>query len=206
MTTVLQIKSSLFGERGQSSQLADAFTAAYQAAHSGTRLIVRDLAASPVPHLSAEGFGGFGADAQERTPAQRAAAELSDALIAEIRAADIVVIGLPMYNFGIPSALKAWFDHIARAGVTFRYTDNGAAGLLTGKRVVVFATRGGVYAGTPHDTQTGYVRDILRFLGMTDVQFVYAEGLALGEASQRKALAEAGAVIARIAQAERLAA
>src|SRR4051812_28562486 len=206
MTTVLQIKSSLFGERGQSSQLADAFTAAYQAAHSGTRLIVRDLAASPVPHLTAEGFGGFGAEQQERTPAQRAAVELSDALIAELRAADVVVIGLPMYNFGVPSTLKAWIDHVARAGQTFRYTESGPQGLLTGKRAIVVATRGGAYAGTPLDTQGAYIRDFLRFVGIADVEIVYAEGLAMGPEKRESALAVAGARIVELGGAARAAA
>jgi FMN-dependent NADH-azoreductase len=96
-----------------------------------------------------------------------------------------------MYNFGVPSMLKAYFDHVARAGVTFRYTEKGPVGLLTGKKVYVFATRGGYYAGTPLDTQTAYVRDFLAFLGITDVEFVYAEGLAISEASKTASLAKA---------------
>ena len=96
-----------------------------------------------------------------------------------------------MYNFGVPSMLKAYFDHIARAGVTFRYTEKGPVGLLTGKKAYVFATRGGIYAGTPRDTQTAYVRDFLAFLGITDVEFVYAEGLAISEASKTASLAKA---------------
>ena len=96
----------------------------------------------------------------------------------------MIVLGLPMYNFGVPSTLKAYFDHVARAGVTFRYTANGPVGLLTGKEVYVFATRGGIYAGTPLDTQTTYVRDFLRFLGIDDVEFVYAEGLNMGAGAQ----------------------
>jgi FMN-dependent NADH-azoreductase len=101
------------------------------------------------------------------------------------------VLGLPMYNFGVPSTLKAYFDHIARAGRTFKYTEKGPVGLLTGKKAFVFATRGGLYAGTPLDTQTSYVRDFLRFLGISDVEFVYAEGLALGDAPKSAALAKA---------------
>jgi FMN-dependent NADH-azoreductase len=109
------------------------------------------------------------------------------------------VLGLPMYNFGVPSQLKAYFDHIARAGVTFKYTDTGPVGLLTGKKAYVFATRGGVHAGTPLDTQTGYVRDFLRFIGITDVNFIYAEGLALGAQSKAEGLARAAARIEQLA-------
>ena len=118
----------------------------------------------------------------------------------------MVVLGLPMYNFGVPSTLKAYFDHIARAGVTFRYTANGPVGLLTGKRVYVFAARGGLYQGTPRDTQTGYVREFLGFLGLRDVEFVFAEGLAVDEARKTAALADANAAIERLHSVERLAA
>ena len=125
--------------------------------------------------------------------------DFSDALIEELRNADTVVLGLPMYNFGIPSQLKAYFDHIARAGVTFRYTENGPVGLLTGKKVYVIATRGGKYAGTPRDSQTAYVRDFLAFIGITDVEFVYAEGLNMGADSKDAALANADTVIRHLA-------
>jgi FMN-dependent NADH-azoreductase len=110
----------------------------------------------------------------------------------------VIVLGLPMYNFGIPSSLKAYFDHIARAGVTFRYTEKGPEGLIKGKKAYVFAARGGLYVGTPLDTQTTYVRDFLRFIGIEDVEFVYAEGLAMGDASKEKALLAANAAIAQI--------
>jgi FMN-dependent NADH-azoreductase len=112
------------------------------------------------------------------------------------------VLGVPMYNFGVPSTLKAYFDHIARAGVTFRSTDNGTVGLLSGKKVIVFAARGGRCAGTPRDTQSGFVRNFLAFLGMTDVEFVYAEGLAISEASRNEALAAADAAIGQMVAPE----
>ncbi|MGH8764912.1 MAG: FMN-dependent NADH-azoreductase, partial [Burkholderiales bacterium] len=124
-----------------------------------------------------------------------------DGLIDELRRADTIVLGLPMYNFGVPSTLKAYFDHIARAGVTFRYTETGPVGLLTGKKAYVLATRGGLYAGTPRDTQTAYVRDFLAFIGITDVEFVYAEGLAIGEASKTASLAKARESIDRLVPA-----
>jgi len=151
-----------------------------------------------VPHLTAERFGAFVAEPQSHTAEQRAVLKFSDALIDELRRADVIVIGLPMYNFGVPSSLKAYFDHIARAGVTFRYTPQGPVGLLTGKKVYVFATRGGAYAGTPLDTQTAYVRDFLRFLGIDAVEFVYAEGLNLGAEQKATALADARDAIDRM--------
>jgi FMN-dependent NADH-azoreductase len=189
--TILQIKSSLFSNGGQSSQLADEYVARQVAADPDTDVIVRDLATDPVPHLTAERFQSFLAKPEARTAAQREVAAYSDALIAELRAADAIVIGLPMYNFGLPSTLKAYFDHVARAGETFRYTETGPVGLLAGKRAIVFATRGGLYAGTPLDTQTPYVKTFLGFLGITDVDFVYAEELARGDAKKQVALATA---------------
>jgi len=187
MQSVLHLNTSLYGEEGQSSRLAAEFVARLPAA----RIIARDLARDPVPHLDAFRFGAFLASPESRTPEQRAVVAYSDMLIGELQQADTIVLGLPMYNFGIPSQLKAYFDHVARAGVTFRYTDKGSVGLLAGKRAYVFAARGGLYAGTPKDTQTAYVRDFLGFVGVTDLEFVYAEGLAMGEAARAKSLAGA---------------
>ena len=189
--TLLQIQASIFSDGGESSRLASRFVSRWKADQPGAEVIVRDLGREPVPHLTAERFQSFLAKPDERTPAQRGVADYSDSLIAELERADVIVLGLPMYNFGVPSTLKAYFDHIARAGRTFKYTEKGPVGLLTGKKGVVFATRGGLYAGTPLDTQTSYVRDFLRFLGISDVEFVYAEGLALGDASKSAALAKA---------------
>ena len=124
--------------------------------------------------------------------------DFSDGLINELKSADIVVLGLPFYNFGLPSVLKAYFDHIARAGSTFKYTEQGPVGLLTGKKAVIFATRGGKYAGTPADTQTDYVRGFFGFLGITDVEFVYAEGLNMGEEGKQAALTQAHDKIAQL--------
>ena len=191
MNTLLKINSSLFSANGQSSQLTERFAAAWQASHPGSRVVERDLAANPVPHLDGARFMAFLAKPEERSAEQQAVVDFSDALIAELRAADAVVIGLPMYNFGIPSQLKAYFDHIARAGVTFRYTANGPEGLITGKKAYILAARGGVYAGTPKDSQTAYVRDFLGFIGITDVEFIYAEGLNMGDESKNAALAQA---------------
>ena len=199
MKTLLQLNSSLFSANGQSSQLSDRFVAAWQDANPDGQVVVRDLAKNPVPHLDGDRFGAFLSKAEDRTAQQQTVVDFSDALIEELRNADVVVLGLPMYNFGIPSQLKAYFDHIARAGVTFRYTDKGPVGLLTGKKVYVMATRGGMYAGTPRDSQTAYVRDFLAFIGITDVEFVYAEGLNMGADSKDAALANAGTAISRLA-------
>jgi FMN-dependent NADH-azoreductase len=191
--TLLQIQASIFSDGGESSRLASAFVSRWRAAHPGAEVMVRDLGREPVPHLTAERFQSFLAKPEERTPAQQSMAGFSDALIAEVERADVIVLGLPMYNFGVPSTLKAYFDHIARSGKTFKYTEKGPVGLLTGKKAIIFATRGGLYAGTPLDTQTSYVRDFLRFLGISDVEFVYAEGLAMGDAPKSTALARAAA-------------
>ena len=204
--TLLQINTSLFSNSGQSTRLADQFVAGRQAADPGLDVVVRDLAREPVPYLTAERFQAFLAKPEARTPAQNAIVDESDTLIDELKAADIVVIGLPMYNFGVPSQLKSYFDHVARAGVTFRYTEKGPVGLLAGKKAYVFATRGGLYAGTPRDVETSYVRQFLEFVGITDVEFVYAEGLAISETSKQAALARAANTIERLNGAERLAA
>jgi FMN-dependent NADH-azoreductase len=200
MTHLLQINTSIYNGSGQSSQLARQFVAAYRANHPNTEVRVRDVAAAEfVPHLDAERFGAFIAKPEERSSAQQAVVDYSDQLIDELKQADVIVIGLPMYNFGVPSQLKAYFDHIARAGVTFKYTEKGPVGLLGGKKAYVFATRGGVYAGTALDTQTSYVRDFLRFIGIDDVEFIYAEGLAMGAQNKQDVLARASAEIERIA-------
>jgi FMN-dependent NADH-azoreductase len=206
MKTLLQINTSMFAENGQSSRLADQFVAAWREANPGASVKVRDLGADPVPHLTAQRFSAFLSKPEERNAEQQVVVDFSDALIEEIRSADVLVLGLPMYNFGIPSTLKAYFDHIARAGVTFRYTETGPVGLLGGRKVYVFAARGGAYEGTPLDTQTGYVRDFLRFIGIDDVEFVYAERLNMGEESKQTALAKAQAAIRELAAPLRAAA
>ncbi len=202
MKTLLQIRSSIFSNDGQSSRLAERFVARWRASNPGGKVIVRDLAKEPVPHLDAARFGAFLTKPEERTPAQQAVVDYSDALIGELKRADVVVLGLPMYNFGVPSTLKAYFDHVARVGETFKYTEKGPVGLLTGKKVYVFAARGGTYAGTPNDTQTPFIRIFLSFLGMSDIEFVYAEGLAISEASKQHSLARAEAVIDALVEPE----
>jgi FMN-dependent NADH-azoreductase len=197
--TLLQINASIHSDGGQSSQLATRFVQAFQQRHPEARILRRDLAIDGVPHLNAERFAAFLSKPERRSAAQHAVVEYSDTLIAELRAADVLVLGLPMYNFGVPSQLKAYFDHVARAGETFRYTNQGPVGLLTGKQAYIFAARGGLYAGTALDTQTGHVRDFLRFLGIDQVEFVYAEGLAISDESKTSGLARASERIEQLA-------
>lgn len=204
MNTLLSIQASLFSDQGASSGLARQFVTGWRAAHPTGTVVERDLARDPVPHLDAERFGAFIAAPEARTPSQREIVAYSDRLIDELKRADTIALGLPLYNFGVPSTLKAYFDHVARAGVTFRYTDKGSVGLLTGKQAYVFAARGGIYQGS--DVQTQYVRNFLGFLGIEAVEFVFAEGLALGEASKRKSLERASAQIATLAAIQRRAA
>ncbi|MGA9572392.1 MAG: NAD(P)H-dependent oxidoreductase, partial [Lysobacterales bacterium] len=163
------------------------------------RVVTRDLAANPVPHLTTERFQAFLTAPEDRSVEQVAYAHESDDLIAELENADIVVIGVPMYNFGIPSTLKAWIDHVARVGKTFKYTENGPVGLLADRPVLLFAARGGMYRNTPRDTQSAYMTHFLNFIGIRDIQFVYAEGLAMGGDSRRKSLEMAAQTIDKIA-------
>jgi FMN-dependent NADH-azoreductase len=183
MRTLFLLHTSLQGPESLSSSLASDYVAQWQANHQDGRVISRDLATNPVPHLTAERFAAFTTAADERNAEQLAIAAFSDELINELQEADEILIALPMHNFGIPSTLKAYIDHVARAGITFRYTPDGAIGLLTDKRAIVFATRGGKYFGTPLDTQTDYMKTFLAFLGIEDTRFVYAEGTAMGEES-----------------------
>jgi len=195
MTTILQLNTSIFGENGQSTQLADEFITRLKTLKPGTRVIRRDFATDPIPHLTAQTFKAATTAPEKRTPEQARAVALADHLIAELKSADILVIGTPMYNFGVSSALKAWFDHVARAGTTFHYTEKGPEGLMKNKQAYLFMTRGGKYAGTPSDLQTPYIRQFLGFLGIEAVEFIFVEGLAMGAESGRKAIDAANSYI-----------
>ena len=200
MTTLLKINSSILAS-GNANRLADDFVARWQRSHPRGRVIERDLTRDPIPHLGESALTGFGTPDERRSPEQQAAVALSEQLIAELNAADVVVIGVPMYNFGIPSPLKAWIDHIARTGITFKYNESGPVGLVTGKKVYFLAARGGVHAGSERDIQSQYLRFMFGFLGMTDVEFVYAEGLNMGPESKSKAEATAYTRIAALTAA-----
>jgi len=188
---ILQINSSARRETSHSTRLADRLVARLRDAAPAATVTVRDLGRTPHPVLDEAALGALFTPADARTPEQAARVAQDDALIAEIQAADVVVLGVPMYNFGVPAPLKNWIDAISRAGVTFRYTEQGPEGLLKGKKVYVALTRGGKYRNTPADTQVPYLTTVFAFLGLVDVHYVYAEGLSMGEASERDALASA---------------
>ncbi len=188
---ILQVNSSARREGSQSTLLASAIVAQLRASEPGAAVTVRDLAHTPHPELDEAALQALFTPADKHTQEQAARIAQDDTLIAEIQAADIVVLGVPMYNFGVSAQLKNWIDAVTRAKVTFRYTASGPEGLLKGKKVYVALTRGGKYRNTPADTQVPYLRMVLGFLGMTDVQFVYAEGLAMGAEAANEAMASA---------------
>ena len=190
---ILQINASARSAGANSTLLADNITARLTAKNPGAVVDLRDLAAQPHPVLDEPALGALFTPADQRSPDQAARVALDDALIAQVQGADVIVLGVPMYNFGVPVQLKTWIDAIARAGVTFRYTEKGPEGLIKGKKVYVALARGGLYRDTPADSQVPYLKSVLGFLGMTDVEFIYAEGLALGADSANKAFAEADA-------------
>ena len=190
MKNVLAINTSLSGEQSKSNHLVDQFVSNWKN-KVGVNITRRDLVQDNLPHLSGDEMQAWMTEASERNVEQRQLAAISDSYIEEIQQADVIVIGLPMYNFGVPSVFKAWIDRIARAGITFRYTENGPQGLLQNKTVYVVATRGGIYAGTEKDSQTQYIKDVLAFIGLTDVQFIYAEGLALSEPPEKNNFGQA---------------
>lgn len=193
---ILQINASARSTGANSTKLADTITARLQARHPEAVVELRDLSAQPHPVLDETALAALFTPAEQRSPEQAARVALDDALIAQVQSADAIVLGVPMYNFGVPVQLKTWIDAIARAGVTFRYTENGPEGLLQGKKVYVALARGGLYRDTPADSQVPYLKSVLGFLGMTDVHFIYAEGLSMGPDSLSKGFASAEADLA----------
>lgn len=197
---ILHIDSSPLGDASASHRLTASIVATLRRDALGATVAYRDLAAAPPAHLSGPVLQAMTSGEPERlTEAQRQERALTDALLAEFLAADVVVIGAPMYNFAIPTQLKAWIDRVAQAGKTFRYTDKGPVGLAGGKRVVIASSRGGVYAADAAlralDHQEAYLRTVLGFFGITDVTVVRAEGLAMGDAPRAKAFVQAQAQI-----------
>jgi FMN-dependent NADH-azoreductase len=179
MATLLHVKTSLFGENGQSAQLAKSFVDKWMAENPEAVVIERDLAKDPVPHLDAYRVTALNTPVDSRDAEQNSVVDYADTLLAEVKAADTLVIGLPMYNFNIPSQLKSWFDHLARAGVTFQYTEQGPVGMIEDKPVYLVATRGGLYAEQGQDFQVDFVKQFLAFIGLKDTRLVLAEGLAI---------------------------
>jgi FMN-dependent NADH-azoreductase len=191
MNTILLLKSSLSGDQGNSSILANALveemksdSAESSQTGGGLTVITRDLAADDLPHLTQAEMASWANKSEDEL------ATLSNTLINELKSSDTVVIAMPMYNFGVPSTFKAWVDRIARAGVTFQYTENGPVGLLENKKIVVVAARGGIYEGTQKDTQSQYLKDFFGLIGLTDVSFIYAEGLSMPDGEERMSAAK----------------
>ncbi len=199
-TRALLVTSSILGDNGQSNALASHFQQ-QAAARDGVAVTHRDVVANALPHLAIEELGAWQTPADERTVEQQALAAHSDELLAELRANDVLVLAVPMYNLGIPSQLKAWFDRVLRAGETFRYTENGPQGLIEGKRAIILAARGGQYAGTEFDSQTPHLKTMLGLMGISDVEVVFAEGLNMGDAHRDAALKEAFQAIDQLVEA-----
>ena len=200
MSNILVLNSSSAGDASVSRLLVADAVAELTDRNPAAKVVFRDLAADPVPHLLPSTINGVRGQAE--TPAEWEARALSDKLIAELRAADTIVIGAPMYNFRVPTTLRTWFDHVLRAGETFRYSEAGPEGLLTGKRVIVVESRGGLYSEGPAvglDFQEPYLRQLLGFVGLSDVTFVRAEKIGYGPDARDQALADSRAVLAQIA-------
>jgi len=195
---ILQINASIRAADANSSRVARQVVERLQAANPAATLDVLDLGANPPAVLDGAALGALFTPADQRSAEQAARVASDDALIAQVQAADVLVLGVPMYNFTIPVQLKSWFDAIARNGVTFRYTANGPEGLLKGKTAYVALARGGRYRDTALDSQVPLIRTFLGFLGITDVHFIYAEGLNMGPEATAQGFAEAEAEIARL--------
>jgi len=196
MKNILLIQSSPRGSESFSQQMAQSVVNDLKARHPEAKVVIRDLAANPPPHVGSAFITGMYAPAEHRTPEQAKAIALSDALIDELFAADTVVMAVPMHNFTLPSTLKAWIDHVARSGRTFNYGAHGPEGLLKGKRAIVVLASGGVYSNErmkPFDFVEPYLRTVLGFIGITDVNVVRVEGAANSAIGAEKALAAAGA-------------
>ena len=200
MRNVLFVSSSLMGENSKSRQVGAEIVS--RVAGPRAHVVERHLTPDNIPHLTLETLGAFGVAAEQRTPAQTAAVKFADSIIEEVEAADVIVIGAPMYNFSVPSTLKAWLDHVARAGRTFKYTANGPEGLLKGKKIYVVASRGGYYTGESParvmDFQEPYIRAFWSFLGVTDVNFIHVEGQAIGAEAAAKGVADALAAAGKL--------
>jgi len=188
---LLQINTSPRASDSMSTKFASQIVETIKAQHDHVELDVLDLGKTAHSILDEMAIGAHFTPSDARTEAQNARVAVDDALIVQAQWADTIVIGVPMYNFGIPVQLKSWLDAIARAGVTFRYTDQGPEGLLTGKKVYLALARGGIYRDTPNDVQVPYLNMILGFLGMTDLNYVYAEGFAMGPEAAAKAISDA---------------
>ena len=202
MSKLLLVTSSLFANQSKSGEIAREFVEAWRRAHPGTTVVERALTAATMPHLSLDALGALMTPPEQRSVDQAQSVAFGDGLIEELEAADTIVLAVPMYNFSVPSTLKAWIDHVARAGRTFRYTATGPEGLLKGKKVYVVTGRGGVYTGDSpakvFDFQEPYLRGILGFLGLDDVTFIHVEGLKVSPEAAEQGVAKARERIAAL--------
>lgn len=200
--TILHIDSSAFGDRSVTKKLSQTLVSQFTSKHPDTRVIYHDLSVEAIPHLDGATLGAFFTPDANRTPEQQQLVALSDKLTDEVLGSDIIVIAAPMWNFSVPSSLKAWIDHISRAGKTFKYTENGPQGLVSSdKKVIIVSSSGGIYSQGPGkavDFQVPYLTAFFAFLGLTDVSVVRAEGTAMGPETLNTALQNAGVEIEKI--------
>ncbi|RED54220.1 FMN-dependent NADH-azoreductase [Aestuariispira insulae] len=199
MRNLLIVNSSPNPEQSVTRGLTAEFVEAWTSKIDDPKVVHRDIGQNPPPHLDQATIGSFYTMPEQRSAEQKLAIALSETLIAELREADVIVIGAPMHNFGSPSSLKTWFDHVARVGETFRYTENGPEGLLKNKKVFVITARGGNYAegapAAPMDIQAPYIRTVLGFIGLTDVTFIHSQGLNMGDEVREQAIQSASTAI-----------
>ena len=189
---VLAITSSIFGEHGESSKLVERLVKRFEA--QGAKIARRNVTQN-IPHVDAARFKALTSPADQLDDAQRSVVAFSNALIAELQAADTIILAAPMYNFSIPSQLKSYFDHVARAGITFKYTEQGPVGLLQNKKVYVMTSRGGFYKDTPNDLETPYLKNLLGFLGLTNLEIIYVEGIGISAEQKAQAVKAAEAEV-----------
>lgn len=190
MSKVLLLKSSILADYSHSNKMADYFVQQWKEKNPTDEFLVRDLVKQPIPAIDGEILAAF-APTDTKTAQQQAFLDLSNQLIDEIKQSDVLVITAPMYNFSVPSQLKHYFDFIARSGHTFKYTEQGSVGLLNNKRAYVLTSRGGIYKDTPTDIMVPYITLFLNFIGITDIEFIFAEGTALGAESVENAHSQA---------------
>lgn len=201
---ILQIDAGLFAEQSVSRNLSKKIVTRLQEQNPGAQVTLRDLIANPINHLDGEIIIAGGTEAAQRSERQQAELAVTEALLDEVFKADVLVIGAPLYNFSIPSQLKAWVDRIAQAGRTFRYTENGPEGLLKGKRAIIASARGGVYsegAAASMEHQESYLKTLLGFIGITDITIIRAEGVNMGDEKRAQAISAADEEIAELAEA-----
>lgn len=200
--TLLHIDSSAKGAASDSATLSQAFVQRWQDAHPGDNIRTRDIVSHPLPHLDETLIGAMTTPADQHSPAFSTAFRRADELVDEFLAADVLVIGAPMYNFGIPSTLKAWVDHIVQPERTFRYTEKGPVGLAGGKQVFIISTRGGIYDNSPMDHQAQYLKHLFGLLAIEDVSVIQAEGLDISPESRERSLAAAHQTIEQIVSSQ----